>query len=59
MGYPHIHTWSPAHPSPQVGSLCMVTGGHNCGRVGTITKREKHGGSFEIVHVEDAAKVGA
>lgn len=38
-----------------VGNLAMVTGGHNNGRVGTIVHREKHKGSFEIVHIEDAA----
>ncbi len=25
-----------------VGNLCMVTGGHNNGRVGTIVHKEKH-----------------
>jgi len=38
-----------------VGALCMITGGKNCGRVGVIQRREKHKGSFEIVHVLDAA----
>jgi len=37
-----------------IGNLVMVTGGHNLGRVGVITKREKHVGSFEIIHVKDA-----
>lgn len=37
------------------GNLCMVTGGHNIGRVGVISSREKHPGSFEIVHIKDAA----
>merc|ERR1712141_356215 len=36
------------------GNLCMITGGHNLGRVGTITHRERHPGSFDIVHVKDA-----
>jgi len=36
------------------GNLCMVTGGHNLGRIGTITSREKHPGSFDIVHVRDS-----
>jgi len=36
------------------GHLCFVTGGHNLGRVGTITHREKHHGGFDIVHVKDA-----
>merc|ERR1712142_764506 len=37
------------------GNICMVTGGHNTGRVGIITNRERHQGSFDIVHVKDAA----
>lgn len=36
------------------GNLCMVTGGRNTGRVGTIVSREKHPGSFDIVHIKDA-----
>lgn len=35
-------------------NLCMITGGRNIGRVGVIQSREKHPGSFEIVHVKDA-----
>jgi small subunit ribosomal protein S4e len=38
-----------------VGNLAMVTGGRNLGRVGVITSKEKHPGSFDIVHVKDAA----
>ncbi|XP_055351299.1 40S ribosomal protein S4-like [Paramacrobiotus metropolitanus] len=38
----------------EVGNLCMVTGGHNLGRVGTITSRERHPGSFDIVHIKDS-----
>jgi small subunit ribosomal protein S4e len=38
-----------------IGNLVMVTGGHNNGRVGTMVHKEKHKGSFDIVHVEDAA----
>jgi len=38
-----------------IGNLVMITGGRNLGRVGVITHREKHPGSFEIVHVKDAA----
>ena len=30
----------------------MVTGGRNTGRVGTIMHRERHQGSFDIVHVK-------
>jgi len=36
------------------GNLVMVTGGRNLGRVGVITSRERHLGSFEIVHIKDA-----
>lgn len=36
------------------GNLVMVTGGHNLGRVGLIISREKHPGSFEIIHIKDA-----
>lgn len=39
----------------EVGNMCMITGGHNIGRVGTIILREKHPGSHEIVRVRDAA----
>lgn len=31
----------------------MITGGRNLGRVGLITHREKHPGSFDIIHVKD------
>ncbi|XP_078001438.1 small ribosomal subunit protein eS4-like [Glandiceps talaboti] len=37
------------------GNVCMITGGRNLGRVGIITNRERHPGSFDIVHVKDAA----
>jgi small subunit ribosomal protein S4e len=36
------------------GNLCMITGGRNLGRVGIITTREKHPGSFDICHIKDA-----
>jgi len=36
------------------GNIVMITGGHNLGRVGTITSRERHPGSFDIVHVKDS-----
>merc|ERR1712105_81183 len=36
------------------GNLCMITGGRNTGRVGTIMSRERHQGSFDIVHVKDS-----
>jgi len=37
------------------GNLCMITGGRNLGRVGLVVHRERHPGSFDIVHVKDAA----
>lgn len=36
------------------GNLCMITGGRNLGRVGTVVSRERHPGSFDIVHIKDA-----
>uniref|UniRef100_A0A8C5L9K3 40S ribosomal protein S4 n=1 Tax=Jaculus jaculus TaxID=51337 RepID=A0A8C5L9K3_JACJA len=36
------------------GNLGMVTGGANLGRIGVITNREGHPGSFDVVHVKDA-----
>lgn len=41
-------------PLPAAGNLCMVTGGANLGRIGVITNRERHPGSFDVVHVKDA-----
>ena len=38
-----------------IGQVCMVTGGRNRGRVGTVIAKEKHKGSFDIVIVKDAA----
>jgi len=37
-----------------VGNVVMVTGGRNMGRVGVIVNRERHPGSFDIVHIKDA-----
>ncbi|XP_027158103.1 40S ribosomal protein S4-like [Coffea eugenioides] len=37
-----------------VGNVVMVTGGRNRGWVGVIKNREKHKGSFETIHVQDA-----
>jgi len=39
----------------ETGALGMVTGGNNLGRIGVIEKREKHEGSFDIIHLKDAA----
>lgn len=36
------------------GNVCMLTGGNNVGRVGVLQHREKHAGSFEIVHLKDS-----
>mmetsp|Transcript_9108 Transcript_9108/g.33425 ORF Transcript_9108/g.33425 Transcript_9108/m.33425 type:complete len:259 (+) Transcript_9108:380-1156(+) len=38
-----------------VGQMGLVIGGRNAGRVGLITSREKHKGSFDIVHMKDSA----
>jgi len=37
------------------GVLAMVTQGRNLGRVGVVEHKEKHQGSFDIVHLKDAA----
>jgi len=42
------------HVKFDTGNLCMVTGGGNTGRVGIIQSRDRHPGSFDIVHVKDA-----
>jgi len=36
------------------GNIVMINSGNNIGRVGTIVSRERHPGSFEIVHIKDA-----
>jgi len=36
------------------GNLCMIIGGRNMGRVGVIEHKERHPGSYDIVHVKDA-----
>jgi small subunit ribosomal protein S4e len=41
------------HLKFDIGKLAMVTRGANIGRVGTITNKEKHPGSFDIVHLRD------
>merc|ERR1711933_556010 len=43
------------HVKFEAGNVAMVNGGNNIGRVGVITHREKHPGSFEIVHIKDSA----
>lgn len=37
-----------------VGNICMITGGHNVGRVGIIQLQEKHPGSHDIIRVRDS-----
>eukprot|EP01002_Notosolenus_urceolatus_P008132 NODE_3167_length_971_cov_267.171367_g2637_i0.p1 GENE.NODE_3167_length_971_cov_267.171367_g2637_i0~~NODE_3167_length_971_cov_267.171367_g2637_i0.p1 ORF type:complete len:268 (+),score=68.80 NODE_3167_length_971_cov_267.171367_g2637_i0:87-890(+) len=37
------------------GHTVMITGGANTGRIGRVDHIERHPGSFDIVHVEDAA----
>lgn len=44
----HLQTLS------NLGNLAYITGGNNVGRVGTILHRERHLGSFDIVHIKDA-----
>jgi small subunit ribosomal protein S4e len=41
------------HLKFEIGSLAMITKGANVGRVGTITSKDKHPGSFDIVHLKD------
>ncbi|PRP75505.1 40S ribosomal protein S4, X isoform-like [Planoprotostelium fungivorum] len=42
------------HVTFSLGNLVTVTGGRNLGRIGVITKFEKHPGSYDIVHIKDA-----
>jgi len=42
------------HIKFETGNLAMISAGNNIGRVGVIQHREKHPGSFEMVHVKDA-----
>ena len=37
-----------------IGVLVMATKGRNTGRVGILSHRERHPGSFDIVHVKDS-----
>merc|ERR1719357_1557903 len=50
-GIPYLYTSDGRtirYPDPFVsGNLCMITGGRNTGRVGTIMSRERHPGSFD------------
>lgn len=37
----------------EIGNMAMVTRGHNMGRIGVITAKDKHPGSFDIIHLKD------
>jgi len=43
------------HIKFDVGNLVMVVRGRNAGRIGVLQGRERHLGSFDIIHVKDAA----
>jgi len=43
------------HIKFEVGNVAMVSAGNSIGRVGTIQTRERHPGSFEIIHLKDSA----
>mmetsp|Transcript_129078 Transcript_129078/g.401528 ORF Transcript_129078/g.401528 Transcript_129078/m.401528 type:complete len:261 (+) Transcript_129078:2-784(+) len=43
------------HVKFEPGNVVMISSGNNIGRVGVIMHRERHPGSFEIVHIKDAA----
>jgi len=38
----------------EIGNIAYVMSGHNIGRVGVITGRDRHLGSFDIVHIRDS-----
>jgi len=38
----------------EAGNLAAVIGGRNLGRVGVIVSRERHIGSFDIIHIKDS-----
>jgi len=42
------------HIKFEVGNIAIATGGFNHGRIGVISKREKHPGGFDIIHIKDA-----
>jgi ribosomal protein S4E len=43
------------HLKSEVGNQVAIVRGNNAGRVGVITSFDKHPGSFDIVHIEDAS----
>jgi small subunit ribosomal protein S4e len=38
----------------ETGALGIVTGGNNLGRIGVVERKERHEGSFDIIHLKDA-----
>jgi len=42
----------------EVGNISYVTRGKNHGRIGIISKIEKHPGAFDVVHLTEVAKKG-
>jgi ribosomal protein S4E len=43
------------HLKSEIGNQVCIVRGNNAGRVGVITSFDKHPGSFDIVHVQDAS----
>lgn len=43
-----------SHIPFEAGVQVMVTNGRNMGRVGYVTSRDRHPGSFDVVHVKDS-----
>jgi len=41
------------HIKFDVGNICMITRGANIGRIAIMISKEKHPGSYEIVHLKD------
>lgn len=41
-----------------MGNISYVTRGKNHGRIGTISKIEKHPGAFDVVHLTEIPKKG-
>lgn len=37
----------------EIGAVCVITQGRNTGRVGVLLSRDRHPGSFDIVHLRD------
>lgn len=41
-----------SHIRLETGNICIVTAGHNIGRVGLIKERERHPGGADMAHIE-------